>query len=180
MVAKCGGFSTWVQTTPGGNEIWHDEGSDYFRNTIFCRHSISVDFNKVCNLEKWYFYKNRIIGCGFKKDSCYIIFDESNGEYKAFENKEEFEKQLKLDGLEPCVCTRWYKTNWGMFITSGDFGQGLWLIILFPSLLALMIAIIASIIKFKLYLKRRFYEATLLMVVCVLIRILLDIYPRSF
>ena len=56
-----GGFSTWEQTTPGNNTIFHDDGPHRIR--IFCKPYPYYNANHLIinNIQKWYFKKDYIM-----------------------------------------------------------------------------------------------------------------------
>ncbi|RZJ68235.1 MAG: hypothetical protein EOO50_02110 [Flavobacterium sp.] len=84
--------------TPGGHTICHCDPYPDAQTPIL------IGFDKLERLEKWYFYRDHIIGKG---TGYYFVFDEKSEEYKTFKNESDWKKVIEDQNLEPIV-TRWF------------------------------------------------------------------------
>lgn len=181
---KCGEFASWWQKTPNGNEICNEKFNDKYVIGIKCK-DYKIEVNEyghvVTNLTKWYFYKNHIIGKYKKGDQKeFFIFSELSCEGKFFKDEVEFGNKLKELNLKPKVWTRWYDSNWGMIITSGDFGEGInFIFVKLPILIITSIIVLIGLIRTKFNIKHKFNKISLTIVGIIVGRIILDILPGS-
>ncbi len=182
--ATCGEFSSWWQKTPFGNDICKEKLSDKYVVGIRCLITdVELDeyWHVISHLERWYFYKNHIIGefsnAGQKN---YFIFNETNCQKKLFKKQAEYEVKLKDLNLVPRIWTRWYSENWGMIITSGDFDDGaLFIGVILPALILFGLHFIIGLIRTKFDFKRTSNRIKLIATCLIIGRILLDIMPSS-
>ncbi len=75
------GFGRWNNETPGGNHILHDHWSGITSFYMF------KDEQRIDSLDKWYFFKNFVIG-EFSNSSKYFIVNEATSQIIIFQNKE--------------------------------------------------------------------------------------------
>jgi hypothetical protein len=143
-----GGFSAWQAYTPCGTLIDND-GSGH---TTISASTLMLENHSVKCAQRWYFYKNYIIGeytiNPEKTDSTskinqtgFFVLDECNGRVCLFGDETSFASFLKAENLKPLYWTRWYDNDWyfsryGLFAFL-DFGG------LFAMLMAILIAILA-------------------------------------
>ena len=181
---KCGEFASWWQKTPNGNEICKEKWNNKYVIGIKCNdYKIKEnDYGHVItNLTKWYFYKNQIIGEFDNENQIgFFIFNELSCEEQFFEDKKKFENKLEELNLKPRIWTRWYDSNWGMIITSGDFGEGInFIFIKLPILIITLIVVLIGLVRTKFNFKHKFNKMSLTIVGLIVGRILLDILPSS-
>jgi len=180
-----GGFSTWEQTTPGNNTIFHDDGPHRIR--IFCKPYPYYNANHLIinNIQKWYFKKDYIIGEYLRVDSTnnkmlsFFIFNESNCEIELFSSKEKWIERIYLKGLNNIIWTREHKSNWG-FYNLGDIGEGIaFLTIGIPFIVIFLIVLSISILRYKFSVLNPLTTIILTIVAILLFLYLGDIYPYS-
>ena len=110
-------FSNWWQDTPYGNEIAYDDwgtGSSIF---VHCRRERNR--SGVDDLRRWYFYRNTIVGelddaAGHR----YFAFNESTCETSYFTDRREFNRYIERSDLRPRLWTRWYDSYHGVIYSS--------------------------------------------------------------
>ena len=147
ILGKCGELASWWQKTPNGNEICKEKWNDNYVIGIKCKileKESNQDGHMISNLKRWYFYKNFIIGelaeGGQKK---YFIFDETNCQEQEILTQNGFRNRIEALNLRPKIWTRWYSSNWGVFLTSGDYGEGMIFMLVKLPLLILMEFVLA-------------------------------------
>ena len=160
--SKCGEFESWWQTTPKGNIIGKEKWNNEYVIGIVCKNAdkkSKKNGHTLKNLEKWYFYRSHIIG-EFKDSSStkYFVLDELNCEYSIYKNENDFNIQIKQKRLKPLFWTRWYNSNWGVIITSCDFGEGInFMFITLPLIIASTVIMVIYLIIIYLQTPRKFY-----------------------
>jgi hypothetical protein len=92
------GFSEVVFETPGGHTICHCDPYSSAQTPIL------IGFERLEKLDKWYFYKNNIIGKGA---GYYFIFNESSDKIQYFTTEKLWRLAIINQNLEPFFITRW-------------------------------------------------------------------------
>lgn len=92
------GFAEVVFETPGGHTICNCDPYSSEQTPIL------IGFEKLEKLDKWYFYKNNIIGKGA---GYYFIFNESRHIIQYFKTEKLWKRAIIIQNLEPFFITRW-------------------------------------------------------------------------
>lgn len=175
-----GGFSYWEQSTPGGNSIFYDKGLG-----LSC---FAQQDHRPCELKRWYFFKNHIIGEYFiakegraaSERIGYFVVDEAHCAVETFREYDDFKRYLKGEQLAPRFWVRWYDDTWGFFTTE-EFGRQFGLMFLIPILVVFYLVLLAFVIfgdQFSL--KAASTHLFLFLNALIGLRLLLDHYPQSF
>ncbi|MBN2892513.1 MAG: hypothetical protein JXL97_11645 [Bacteroidales bacterium] len=102
------GISDWSYTTKNGSTI---SDSDPIPGVRLCLKK--GEAKELYDLQKWYFYKNSIIGVyGERKIHEYFIANELTGELTTYTNRKEWKKQIKQKKLKPKIWTNWHKSHY--------------------------------------------------------------------
>lgn len=181
-VGKCSEFSSWWQKTLYGNEICEEKWNNEYVIGIKSKNKKENQYGHiVTNLKRWYFYKNHIIGQLTEKDEQkYFIFNELNSDFFLFSSHREFKKKINELNLNPKLWSRWYSSNWGIIVSSRDFGDSLdFIFVTLPILILTLLIIIAGMVWTKFNLKHIFNKISLVILALIIGRILLDVLPQS-
>ena len=186
IMGRCGGYASWWQTTKLGNTVCKERGSNGYAIGIKCKElrrpePFHENWHLVSNISRWYFYNNYIVGETEEKGQIrYFLFDELSCESQIYQEEEVFARRIHELQLKPSLWTRWYKENYGLIITDGDFGDGLvffWVIR--PALFIITLVTLIGLIRTNLDLRHPFNKVMLFIVGLILVRIILDVYPGS-
>jgi hypothetical protein len=163
------GLGDWQNQTPGGNDMGDPGGG-----TIL---TLTKSNQTVENIARWYFYRKHIVG---QTNSDYFIVDEATGKVQRFSEFGQWNEVLAQMELSPTVWTRWYSDNWKFFerMLFAIFFIGL--VILLPLLFFLFRGLnrwITNDSKFEL--RKSYLIAFVAIVVVIIARTILDIYPQS-
>lgn len=178
-------FGNWYQETRSGSTVSNIKCYDRYRIGINCkRRNEELDNcgHQVSDVGRWFFYKDNILGEFTELSSHkYFIFNESSCELLTFVSSAEFKEETCLQGLEPKLFKRWHNSNWGFFISTGDIGFGMTLIIVkIPILILIAIILVIGLYRTKCDLSHSFTRVTIVVVVIIILRLLLDVFPQSF
>lgn len=185
-IGNCSEFASWWQKTPNNNEICNEKWNDQYVMGIICKDKV-FDGERIAhghiitNLNKWYFYKNQIIGeFNNENKKAFFIFDEATCKTEIFKEKVDFENRLQALDLVPKIWTRWYQSNWGIIFSSGDFGEQLTFFYLtLPILIATPIILLIGLISSNFNFKHKLNVLTLIVMGIIIARIFLDLMPNS-
>lgn len=93
---RVGMGETYFQT-PGGHIIC--DCDPYSRTPVLVGQE-----NKIYNIDKFYFFKNHIIGYG---PGYYFIFNEATGQTSLFHAQSQWQHSIKARDLKPVLYTNW-------------------------------------------------------------------------
>ena len=182
-IGQCAEFASWWQQTKYGNEVCSEKGAAGYINSIKCRMSgyDNINGHTISNLDRWYFYQAHIVGEIVDNDKrSFFLFNELTCQSEVFSGREAFDERITELRLKPKIWTRWYKENYGLIITDGDFGDGLvFFLVIRPALFIITLVTLIGLIRTNLNLRHPFNKVMLFIVGLVLVRIILDVYPGS-
>ena len=159
------GIGEWENTTPGGNRIVHDQWSDTI--TLYLNYGF---VHQIAGLSRWYFYKDHIIGEYNNGGKYYFIVDEDDGHVDTFHTRQEWQKYISDNSLNPSMWTRWYSWEWQ--ISPDDKEMMLWVDVGLGLGIALPIALVIYSYKApknKNFRFRKLYFKTTLIAIGILI-----------
>jgi hypothetical protein len=183
MVGKCSNYGSWCQETKFGNEICKEKGTNGYFISLRCKDYEKDSKNEppVTDINKWYFYKNHIIGEALEKDlKRFFIFNEVDCQSQIFLTPKDFNARLMEEGLKPMIWTRWYEKNWGFFIPSGHILDNLnFAFLKVPALVIFGIVMLIGLMRTSFNLRHKFNLFNLFVVGLIIGRFLLDLFPDS-
>lgn len=189
--AKCGGYASWWQETRYGSEICKEKGSNGYAIGIECRDhkrngvpqnmAFHENGHLITNISRWYFYKNHIVGeITEEGQTRFFIFNEATCQSQLYQVQEEFDVRIREMRLKPILWTRWYEKNWGFFITDGHILDKLtFAYVKVPALIVFGIVMLIGLVRTNFRLGHVFNKATLIILVLIIMRFILDIFPGS-
>lgn len=163
------GLADWSAITPNDNEI-----NNYTDCSLFLKDKTHLDA-----LEKWYFYKDCIVG-KFSEDKGYFVVNEITFKIDTFKNESDFKIFIKKNKLEPKLWTRYYDSNWIFFSYELLFAFVLGFFISIPLLLLYLFTLYKSIVKEKLNFSKPNTKISFGILLLIFIYWLLDKFPQSF
>lgn len=176
--AFCGGFSTWSTKTPSNNSLWF-EHYGYPKWTIYCEKFNSGNNLHIDNIEEFYFYNGAIIGK--LRDKNFFVFYENDCSSLFFYNKQALENYLEDNDLEPTFWTRWYSKDWQLIVPSDEFGSSLaFLFFKLPLLIFLVVLTLVCLVWVEMKSARLAQIIFFSIWFLIIVRIFLDIFPKSF
>ncbi|MBL7986312.1 MAG: hypothetical protein JNM91_15000 [Flavobacteriales bacterium] len=145
--------------------------------------------NFVKPLERWYFYKDHVLGKFYAGASIgrwnapmdtslhWFIVNEANGEVLTFPGQEQWEHARSEMGLVPMIWERWYRNDWRVLTNS-------FALILYAVFLAIPVLLLAGltvllVVKKILSIKYAWRGLTVIGLI-YLVGVLLELYPQSF
>lgn len=163
------GLGDWQNKTPGGN-VMGDPGS----GTIL---TLTNSNQTVGDITRWYFYRDRIVG---QTSSDYFIANETTGEVRRYDNLQEWSQAIVQSELSPTIWTRWFTDNW-------KFYERMFFAIFFIGALILLPMFFFLFRRLNRWvtsdnqpqIKKTHLLAFIGIVIMVVVRILLDVYPQS-
>lgn len=168
-----GGWGDWQDITPGGNTINNYSGSG---RTIFIHGGA-----RLSGINEWYFYKTFVIGTYFKSEGeekkieQYFVVNEQNSTIQQFSTKDEWNKYLKDNNLNPKIWARWFSVGWSF--TDLDLVGAIILFIPFSPFYFMMIYRAISRERFNV--QQPYTIVTLVLTGIMLFTWLLYQYPQS-
>jgi len=120
---SAGGFSSWDDTTPGGNTLSYDdayfyEGGIPYYTSLFCERVRNKDYKPlITNIMEWYYRPGYVIGtyalrpdsAGTSTDSVgYFIFEEATCALTTFSDKAAWDEMRSAKRLIPFL---WKKSR---------------------------------------------------------------------
>lgn len=130
------GFSETFFSTPGGHTICNCD--PYSNNQT----PILIGFERLEKLDKWYFYKNNIVGKG---TGYFFIFDESSEEIQYFKDEKLWKKVIDEQNIEPIFFTRWISLR----DSPDDFLFGIVILVIISSPILIGLIIVLWILTYK-------------------------------
>lgn len=165
------GFAESFFETPGGHTIcWCDPYSDDQLPVLSTSKSFLADDNKppLYNVDKFYFYKNYVIG---KAKNYFFIFDEGLEIIYTFKTREEWKKGISTKELNP-IFTQWLDISDAPFFFTTPYN--VIVILLITTSLSVLFPIVVAISRKKL--RSIHYASIFLSILALGITYLLNIY----
>lgn len=130
------GFSEIFFETPGGHIICHCDPYSSSQTPIL------IGFEKLEKLDKWYFYRNHVIGFG---NNYYFIFNESTLSIQYFKDVKQWHNAIIKQRLKPIIYTRWLNLS----DSPEEFKFAIVVIAILAFPFALIVVIILSFLHYR-------------------------------